>query len=158
MQTGSNGLHFYFKAPPVDLKNAVNVGGQGVDFRGSNGFVVSPGSLHKSGEIYDWYDGQTPSEVGFADLPKFLFDLVYKPPIKHVEINQAAAKVSEGGRNVFLASLAGAIRNKGCGYRTILAALVEANLEHCNPQLLDEEVIIIAKSIAKYQINGVNVL
>jgi hypothetical protein len=158
VETGSGGFHYYFKAPDISLKNGANVGGQGVDFRGDNGFVVSPHSLHKSGGIYDWYDGQTPSEAGFSDLPSWLFDLVYKPPVKQVEIQKEGAKVSEGGRNVWLASLAGAIRNKGCGYKTILAALVEANIECCHPPLAPEEIIIIAKSISKYQINGMNIL
>ena len=159
VETGSKGLHLYFKAPEQLLRNGTNVGGQGLDFRAEAGFVVSPGSVHASGETYDWFDGQTPDNVGFAPMPGWLFDLVYKPPIKQVEIRQDGQKVKEGGRNVWLAGLAGAIRNKGCGYRTILAALAEANIECCNPPLLDEEIIIIAKSISKYNINGsVNIL
>lgn len=155
VHTGSKGLHFYFKAPTSDLKNAVGVGGAGVDFRGSNGFVVSPGSTHANGEVYDWYDGQTPDATGFAELPNWLFDLVYKPPVSPIHSNSVGnTKVAEGGRNVWLTGLAGAIRNRGCGYKTILAALVEANIECCNPPLIDEEVMIIAKSIARYQPNG----
>lgn len=152
VETGSKGLHFYFKAPTVDLKNSINVGGQGVDFRGSNGFVVSPGSKHANGETYDWYDGMTPDTVGFADIPEWLSKLVYKPPVQSVSIgNCTHTQVMEGGRNVWLTQLAGAIRNKGCGYKTILVALVEANLENCKPPLPDEEVLMIAKSIARYQ-------
>jgi hypothetical protein len=153
VETGSGGLHYYFR-DPGGLRNGTNIGGQGVDFRGDNGFVVSPKSEHASGGTYDWYDEQTPDSVGFAELPRWLYDLVYRPPVKAVEVTQEGAKVREGGRNVWLASIAGAIRNKGCGYKTILAALVEANIECCNPPLLDEEVIIIAKSISKYPING----
>lgn len=159
VETGSKGLHLYFKAPDTMLRNGTNVGGPGLDFRAEAGFVVSPGSVHASGETYDWFDGQTPDDVGFQPMPKWLFDLVYKPPVKQVEVRQDGQKVMEGGRNVWLAGLAGAIRNRGCGYRTILAALVEANIECCNPPLLDEEVILIAKSISKYNINGgVNIL
>lgn len=158
VETGSGGLHFYYR-DPGGLRNGANVGGKGIDFRADNGFVVGPGSEHSSGGIYDWYDEQTPDEVGFAPLPKFLYDLVYKPPVQVVKNGATTGtRVSEGGRNVFLAGLAGAIRNKGCGYKTILAALVEANIELCNPPLPDEEVMIIAKSISRYQINGVNIL
>lgn len=158
VETGSGGFHYYFR-DPTGLKNGTNVGGKGVDFRGDNGFVVGPGSEHASGGTYDWYDEQTPDNVGFADLPRWLFDLVYKPPVSVVSSGvTSGTRVSEGGRNVFLAGLAGAIRNRGCGYRTILAALVEANLELCQPPLMDEEIIIISKSIAKYNINGAIVL
>jgi hypothetical protein len=153
VETGSGGLHYYFR-DPGGLRNGTNIGGQGVDFRGDSGFVVGPKSSHASGGTYDWYDGQTPDAVGFADLPKWLYDLVYKPPVRLVEISKSGAKVTEGGRNVWLTSLAGAIRNKGCGYKSILACLVEANIENCHPALLDEEVILIAKSISKYPING----
>ena len=157
VETGSGGFHYYFR-DPSGLKNGTNIGGKGVDFRGDNGFVVAPGSQHASGRDYDWYDEQTPDSVGFAPLPRWIYDLVYKPPVKQVEISREGTKVSEGGRNVFLAGLAGAIRNRGCGYRTILACLIEANLECCIPPLKDEEIIIISKSVSKYQITGVNVL
>jgi len=158
VQTGSGGLHLYFKAPKQLLRNGTNVGGRGIDFRAEAGFVVSPKSDHVSGGSYDWYDGLTPDDTGFADLPGWLFDLVYKPPVRSVEIHQEGTKVVEGGRNVWLAQLAGVIRNRGCGYRTIFAALMEANIECCNPPLNNTEIDLIAKSISKYPITGVKVL
>lgn len=152
VETGSGGLHYYFR-DHGGLRNGTNVGGQGIDFRGDNGFVVGPGSEHASGGYYDWYDEQTPDSVGFAELPKWLFDLVYKPPVQVVKIGtQTGTRVQEGGRNVFLTGLAGAIRNRGCGYKVILAALIEANIECCHPPLSDIEVELISKSIAKYPI------
>lgn len=154
VETGGGGYHYYFKSPDQSIKNATNVGGSGVDFRGDGGFVVSPGSEHSSGKTYDWYDGQTPNEAGFANLPGWLFDLVYKPPVKVAQMKAGDVRVAEGGRNVFLTGLAGAIRNRGCGYKTILAALVEANIENCIPPLFDEEVMLIARSISKYAITG----
>ena len=154
VQTGSGGFHYYFK-DPKGLKNGTNIGGNsGIDFRGDNGFVVSPGSTHANGNLYDWYDEQTP-DVGFAELPKWLYDLVYKPPVSVVKNSLTTqTQVTEGGRNVWLTGLAGAIRNRGCGYKTILAALIEGNIECCNPPLEPEEVQMIAKSISKYQIMG----
>ena len=158
VQTGSGGYHYYFR-DPGGLKNATNVGGQGVDFRGDNGFVVSPLSKHACGGTYDWYDEQTPDSVGFADLPRWLYEVVYKPPVSRVQTGTLdSTRVVEGGRNVWLSQLAGAIRNKGCGYKTILAALAEANIECCNPPINDEEVILIARSISKYQVNGGKVI
>jgi len=152
VETGSGGFHFYFK-DPGGIKNAVNIFESGIDFLGDNGFVVSPGSEHASGGTYGWYDEQTPDSVGFAQLPKWLYDLVYKPPVSRVQTGtQIGTRVIEGGRNVWLTGLAGAIRNRGCGYKVILAALIEANLECCHPPLNDLEITLISKSISKYPI------
>lgn len=149
--TGSGGSHFYFRHPGVEIKNGTNVGGSGVDFRGDGGFVVSPGSLHVSGCYYDWEASSTPQDVGFADMPKWLFDLIYKAPRSaQRETGLEDGFVAEGGRNDWLIRLAGSMRYRGCGYKPIFAALHYANLEHCNPPLPNEEVEIIAKSIMRY--------
>lgn len=149
--TGSGGAHYYFKHPGASVKNATNVGGMsGIDFRGDGGFVVSPGSLHLSGCYYDWEASSTPEDSGFAEMPKWLFDLVFKQPSKRVEESTVGEAIVEGGRNVWLASLAGAIRRKGCGYKPILAALHWANQENCRPPLTTEEVQQIARSISRY--------
>lgn len=155
--TGSGGSHYYFKAPNEVIKNGTNIGGAGVDFRGDGGFVVAPGSRHASGNIYDWEASSHPEQSGFAELPKWLFDLVWKPPVKQVELNPDSPSklISEGGRNVFLASIAGSLRNRGLGYRPIMAALHYANLDHCSPPLNNDEVQLIAKSISKYTNNNV---
>lgn len=153
VETGSGGRHFYFKAPDVLLRNATGIK-PGIDFRAENGFVVSPGSLGVKGE-YFWYDEQTPETVGFAPLPDWLFKEVYKPPVERSKTASVGlTQACEGGRNVWLASIAGALRNKGLGYKPIFAALHWANIEHCKPPLEKEEVELIAKSISRYEITG----
>lgn len=155
VETGSGGRHFYFKAPNHPVKNATGIV-PGIDFRGDGGFVVSPGSIGLKG-AYDWYDEQTPETVGFATIPEWLFSLVYKPPQKSPEMAlNGPMTACEGGRNVWLSSVAGAMRNKGLGYKPIFAALYYANLENCKPPLEKEEVELIAKSISRYEITGGN--
>jgi hypothetical protein len=135
------------------LKNATGVF-PGIDFRAERGFVVAPGSVSGKGE-YFWYDDQTPETVGFAPLPEFLFNLLYKPPLKSTETGfNGPVAACEGGRNVWLSSVAGAMRNKGLGYKPIFAALYYANLENCKPPLEREEVELIAKSISRYEITN----
>ena len=50
VKTGGGGYHFYYTTDRV-VKNRTNVL-KGIDVRGDGGYVVAPGSLHKSGEYY----------------------------------------------------------------------------------------------------------
>lgn len=149
--TGSGGTHYYFKHPGGTVKNSSGAIGAGIDCKGDGGFVVGPGSLHQCGGFYDWEGSSSPKEAGFAEMPKWLQEIVYSPPKKATSPIESGGVVIEGGRNVWLASLAGAVRRKGCGYKPIMAAIWYANLESCNPPLEKEECERIAKSIARYE-------
>lgn len=72
----SKGRHFYFRYPK-GLRNRVRVGDVPLDVRGEGGFVVGPGSLHPSGEAYEWQF--SPEDVAFADLPSDLLALFSAP-------------------------------------------------------------------------------
>ena len=48
----AKGAHFYFLTPNYAIKTGKNVLGPGIDVRGDGGFVVGPGSMHKSGVVY----------------------------------------------------------------------------------------------------------
>lgn len=150
VMTGSGGLHLYFKHPGGLVKNSAGALGAGIDVRGDGGFVVGPGSLHQCGGFYDWEASSAPTDVGFAEMPQWLQKLIYEPPKQKIPTTEASGFVIEGGRNVWLTSLAGSIRRKGCGYKPIMAALWYANLESCNPPLDKMEVEKIAKSILRY--------
>jgi hypothetical protein len=148
--TGSGGLHIYFKHPGGVVKNSAGALGLGIDVRGDGGFVVGPGSLHASGGYYEWEASSEPADVGFAEMPQWLQKLIYEPPKAKAQQVDSDSPVIEGGRNVWLTSLAGAIRRKGCGYKPIFAALWYANVEACNPPLDRDEVERIARSILRY--------
>jgi hypothetical protein len=78
--TGSGGLHFYFKYPGPDYRNTAGALGPGLDTRGNGGYVVAPGSLHRSGRRYNWQNG--PAVVELAEAPEWLLNLVKQPPRK----------------------------------------------------------------------------
>jgi hypothetical protein len=62
----SNGQHIY--ASNTHLKNTAGVIGNGLDIRSEGGFVVAPGSVHKSGTLYQW------NEIGeVATMPNDWF-------------------------------------------------------------------------------------
>ncbi len=48
----SNGQHIY--ASNTHLKNTAGVIGKGLDVRSEGGFIVAPGSVHKTRKVYQW--------------------------------------------------------------------------------------------------------
>jgi hypothetical protein len=71
--TGGKGRHLYYLAE-VGTKFQATLG-KGIDLKGIGGYVVGPGSLHKSGDRYDWegssdlFEGQE-----MADLPRWVYE------------------------------------------------------------------------------------
>lgn len=64
--------HWYYRADPGQpLGNKVKIrigdGRMDLDVRGTGGYVLAPGSLHRSGTIYEWQDRWTVEML--ADLP-----------------------------------------------------------------------------------------
>jgi hypothetical protein len=69
VQTGSGGWHFYFEWPGFSVGNSGGAIGEGIDIRGDGGYVVAPGSPHKSGGRYD-----APIFADLAPLPPALLE------------------------------------------------------------------------------------
>jgi hypothetical protein len=91
VQTGSGGgsQHLYFKAP-ADISLVTSLPSYpGIDFK-SSGYVVGPGSSHKSGGIYT-ADGE-PDDIGPA--PAALLDLLKRPERHRSEYDGHAVDVS----------------------------------------------------------------
>lgn len=140
----TGGEHHYFTSPGYKIGNRTGLV-HGIDFRGDGGYIVVSPSKRKEG-AYKWTN-----ESDVATCPAWLIDLI-KVEKSHAAKGEASAnnKVAEGGRDVYLASLAGAMRHKGAVQEAIQAALIEQNKRVCDPPLPDEQVKKIATSIAKY--------
>jgi Bifunctional DNA primase/polymerase, N-terminal/AAA domain/Primase C terminal 1 (PriCT-1) len=139
VRTG-RGRHLVFrKTRPLRLKKF-----SGVDFRlDGKGYVVAAPSTHASGVSYRLSD-----EIDdIAPLP----DEFYSSKTVRVDFSGVDKKVAEGGRNNFLASLAGTLRLRGLGRRAVTAALLAINGEACEPPLKSSEVAKIAKSVGRYR-------
>lgn len=63
------GWHLYFKHPGFPVKTSAGELGKGIDIRGEGGFVVAPGSPHRSGGTYVLVDDTPP-----ADAPAWLLE------------------------------------------------------------------------------------
>lgn len=65
------GCHLYFRHPDFAVKTSAGELGKGIDVRGEGGFVVAPGSPHRSGGLY-----VVAHDVPLADAPAGLLDAV----------------------------------------------------------------------------------
>jgi hypothetical protein len=155
--TGGGGRHIIYKHPGRPVKNTTgaNIGLDGVDSRADGGYIIVPPSIHESGDSYQWeisFDDMEPQEA-----PQWWLSLLASDRREGPKISSTPGKatssgtIGEGGRNDYLASLAGKYRADGYGEERLFFALMGANLEQCNPPLDEEEVRTIAKSVGRYQ-------
>jgi hypothetical protein len=159
--TGGGWRHLYFKYDDrvQEIKSTVRIL-EGVDIRSNGSFVVAPPSKHSSGGSYRFKEGCAPGETEVADLPEWLLNILTQ---SKASINKTDAKsdtskgiILEGKRNSSLTSMAGKLRRAGLEPEEILAALLIANRERCNPPLEDSELECICKSISKYPIGAID--
>lgn len=73
--TPSGGVHLYFRLPPgVHVPTSHGVLGPGIDIKGEGGFVVGPGSPHRTGGVYQ------EQLAPLADPPTWFLELVAREP------------------------------------------------------------------------------
>lgn len=73
-ETGSGGVHLFFRAPKDPVPSSAGSVGAGLDVRGEGGQVVAAPSKHKSGGAYFWVNWGTP----LAEVPDWLLLLMNK--------------------------------------------------------------------------------
>jgi Bifunctional DNA primase/polymerase, N-terminal/Primase C terminal 1 (PriCT-1) len=139
-----NGTHYYFTSAS-GISNSSGLLGKGIDVRGVGGYVVGVGSRHVNGTHYQW---ENPSQP-IKPLPQQLL-LELGIPRSDLAAVEKSDGIVRGERNTTLTSFAGVMRRPGMSYRAIKAALLAENRNRCNPPLREEEVKIIASSVAKY--------
>lgn len=148
-QTGSGGTHLMFAYPAdTQVRSRANALGQGIDLKGSGGYVVVPPSRHASGRQYAWELAGGPEDVPLASLPLPLLERLARPTSSP---GASGGPVPKGERNQTLFDVASAMRRNGCGLETISAAIHQENSARCVPMLPSEEVERIAKSAARYE-------
>jgi hypothetical protein len=137
------GRHAYYRGPIPDVKGWEWEGCKG-DVKSLGGYVLAAGSIHPSGEAYEVITGN-PADL--APTPPLVRAL--KSP--NTGTGKDAAPV-EGGRNNYLTSVAGKLRNAGMGLEALEVALLQHNADVCVPPLDEEEVKAIAAHVAKYDV------
>jgi hypothetical protein len=145
-ETPGNGLHFIYRVPEgVVIGNGVKTV-SGIDYRGERGQIVCPGSVHPNGGTY-----KVANNRPIAVLPNgWLRKLTEKQPAKDVPAKSVSrgGKVSEGTRNETVFKRGCYLRAHNDSQDVIEEKLLKFNQENCEPPLADDEVRVIAKSVA----------
>jgi hypothetical protein len=118
----------------------------GLDVRGTGGYIVLPPSPHENG-VYEWRTAL--DEAPIAPAPAWLLELL------RTSRNGDGGAPVDGDiqaplRNTTLASMAGTMRRRGFHEAAIVAALGVTNRDRCTPPLSDAEVRQVARSVARY--------
>jgi hypothetical protein len=168
----SNGQHIY--ATNKDLKNTAGVVGNGLDVRSEGGLIIAPGSVHKSGWLYQW------NEIGeVATMPDDWFytetdeNEISSGNKSFNRINQAAEKklkdielpkhltpdyvIKEGDRELTLFKWACRERGNGANAEQLFDTLVTIRDTYCeegDEPVTDEEVREIAESASRFPTNA----
>lgn len=146
------GRQLYFRHPGEKTKNKVGAWPQ-IDARGVGGYVVAPGSTHYTGKIYQFDKDFHPDKTKLALAPQWFLEEVLESASKSKDKSaptEAPKKVTKGGRNSTLASMAGVLRDRGLSVDAIKYSLLDYNRNHCTPPLEEEEVETISNSYGRY--------
>ncbi len=156
VQTGGDGLHVYYRAGDMPVRNSASRIAPGIDVRGDGGYVVAPGSLHASGKRY------LADAVPIAPFPSILREMVTRnrAPLRTAPLpaKQPTGKfhvtgdlIPEDRRNTELFAVASAFRGRGADGEKLESLLLTVNANRCRPPLTDDEVLKMARSVnARY--------
>ena len=159
----SGGTHLYFlqneKSRQMGNIGGKNEAGQETwSARVRNRYVISAGSVaypdnDRSQPLTQYKAIEKSMPIGAPDsFITFLQAKAVKPasPKPPTAIPKTGGSISEGGRNNYLTSRAGKLRQAGAEESEILSALLRINESECNPPLDESEVEKIAHSVANY--------
>ncbi|MHC2275410.1 putative DNA primase/helicase [Bradyrhizobium diazoefficiens] len=149
VKTG-RGLHYYLRPSNKPLRNSTGSLGNGVDIRADGGYVVAPGSVHRSGKFYRFLSGRDLDDIEIAKAPKWLMRSRSNPENHNAEV-KGKDDTDIGSRNNSLTAIAGKLRRNGLSEAALLAALRAEN-KNLVPPLGKEEVKTIARSVAGYPV------
>jgi len=150
--TGGGGLHLYFSCETADIGNTASKLAPGIDTRGRGGYVVAPPSLHVGGKRYTWAPDCAPGDLPLMPLPRWIAATIktIKTKLNTADWHKlVTADIPEGARNDTLTRIIGHLLRRYVDPMMALQLLLAFNRTRCCPPLADDEVIAIAKSIAR---------
>jgi hypothetical protein len=151
VKTGGGGSHYFFR-PQQEVRNSVAQLGDGLDIRGSGGYVVAPPSRHVSGNFYEWKSSHAPGEVPLAIMPNWL--IAARPAKVGAPVPASSWRtlvrngVTEGARNETIAKLTGHFLRRYVDPAVTLEMMTAWNAVRCRPPLTEAEVQTIVNNIA----------
>jgi len=148
---GGGGFHLYFDLPPgVEVKSRVLA--PGLELKAEGTYVVGPGSLHPSGQLYRLVRAGEPSPA-----PASLLEPEETPGERALEPSEGSTgpatfdavgpPIPYGGRNRELTRIAGRLHDGTRDLEALTRDLEGVNNARCLPPLPAGEVAKISKSI-----------
>jgi|GEM_PF-1136155 len=164
--TGGGGMHMYYYVPnDIDIPNAVEVGGyQGIDIKSRGGYVVSAGSVHRSGRRYEWDLEHRPADIEIAALPnpfiKFFSKKPKNNPLHLVHEGSRSGesefrfteRIADKTRNNTLFLLASQLHHRGSDRESVLDTITRVNQTNCDPPLTEDEIERLVVSATSYPV------
>lgn len=95
VRTGGGGMHLYFAKPDADLAWKMPSQYQGIDIKQGGGYVVIPGSMHASGNEYEWYSAAKSELAELVILPAPLAKLIARARIERTEGDHSDVSIDE---------------------------------------------------------------
>jgi hypothetical protein len=145
VRSGGKSLHLYF----LDDGQG-NASLDGLELRAGPQQCVLPPSTHPAtGRQYRWLEGYEPWTVAPIGVPE--------PVLAHfagtLSLTRRAGPVGDeiraGARHRTLLSIAGTMRHRGMSADEIAVALLAVNERRCKPPLPDQEVVELARDVAR---------
>lgn len=90
------GRHILFRLPLGKVKNSAGKIGPQIDVRGDGGYIVAAPSKHPDGGLYAWKSRHSPDDIGIADAPEWLLELVVAPPRGNSDVRGTGHTLREG--------------------------------------------------------------
>ena len=142
-----NGWHEWYRLDDADGVKAGGELAEGIDYKvGPTAYVVGPGSLHASGRRYTVSDNAQMAPV-HPSVRARIARGAGTPGTSGVTTTEAykVERVSEGGRNDFLKSTAGFLRNLAQSEDEMFLLLSAVNNERCVPPYEEHRIREFAK-------------
>lgn len=149
--TGTRGRHFLFQLPrDFTVRNSQSAIAEGIDTRGTGGYIVASPSVHpdtRRAYIWDGLDEWHAQPIAHA--PEWLLALL-RDKQRTTAPSVIPDKIQKGRQHATLVSVGGSMRARGLEYEEILAALLSINANRCEEPGPVSNIEQIARSICKY--------
>jgi hypothetical protein len=141
----AKGKHLYLRSTIEINNNTKKI--KDIDIRGTGGYVVAPGSVHKSEHIYSWEN----PKAEILELSNEVFQYLFNSPVTNYEVTNSTSGTSipEGERNNTLFKLTANALSSGLAPLITRQIIHQINVNNCVVPLDANEVDQICDSAEK---------
>lgn len=141
--TGRGGYHWYYRSDrEVGSRTGII---EGVDLRGSGGYVVAPGSIHANGNRYEFE--QDFNDIKIADATEEIYNFIEQRHQGETESFMLPDTIPEGMRNATFYKLACSLQSKGLSDAVIQEVVMKEAITRSSPPMNKDGLEELEKTI-----------